>query len=151
MKWSEGDDKWHMINPVNDKFIYDFFNCDNFFRVFDQPDKTKIELYILDIHRFSDNQKGGNKMSVNREDLTSLKESFWKEPEPIKEDTGSDVKLQEGVEETATNEEAQAMVDSGEATIPEEAVVSEEVAKAEEAAPVVEEAALVEEVNKENL
>ena len=118
MKWSEGDDKWHMINPVNDKFIYDFFNCDNFFRVFDQPDKTKIELYILDIHRFSDNQKGGNKMSVNREDLTSLKESFWKEPEPIKE----------AVEETATNEEAQAMVDSGEAVIPEEAIVSEEVA-----------------------
>ena len=32
-------------------------------------------------------------MSVNREDLTSLKENFWKEPEPIKE------KVEEKVEE----------------------------------------------------
>jgi hypothetical protein len=68
-------------------------------------------------------------MSVDREKLTSLKESFWAEPEPIKEAVKGETPI---VEETATNEEAQAMVDSGEATIPEEAVVTEEVAKAEE-------------------
>ena len=78
-------------------------------------------------------------MSVNREDLTSLKEDFWKEPEPkvepIKEQVDEtapaveETKAEEAapvVEETATNEEAQEMVESGEAEIPAEAVVSEE-------------------------
>jgi len=60
LKWSEGDDKWHMVNPVNDKFIYDFFNCDNFFRIFDEPDKSKEELFIIDIHRYGKEKKGGD-------------------------------------------------------------------------------------------
>jgi len=53
LKWSDGDDKWHMVNAVNNKFIYDFFDCANFIKIFDEPDKTKKELFVIDIHRFS--------------------------------------------------------------------------------------------------
>lgn len=57
LKWSEGDDKWHLINPATGKFIYDFFDCENFNRVFDFPKKDKAELFLVDIKRYSEMNK----------------------------------------------------------------------------------------------
>ncbi len=52
IKWSEGDDKWHMLTDEGEgKFIYDFFDCDNFNKFFDHPDKKKEELYVVEIKR----------------------------------------------------------------------------------------------------
>lgn len=41
-------------------------------------------------------------MSVDRENLTSLKESFWKEPEPVKEEVKP---VKEAVDEDFPKEE----------------------------------------------
>ena len=50
LKWAEGDDKWHLICPLGDAFVMDFPDCENFRRQFDNPDKTRDRLYIVDVH-----------------------------------------------------------------------------------------------------
>jgi len=57
LKWSEGDDKWHVLTPDTGKFIYDLYDCENMNRIFDRPDKSKKEMYTLDIHRFNQKEK----------------------------------------------------------------------------------------------
>jgi len=50
LKWSEGDDKWHLITPRG-AFLYDLFNCANMQRLFDSPDKEKEEMFVIDVYR----------------------------------------------------------------------------------------------------
>ena len=52
LKWSEGDDKWHLLNPGTGNFIYDLFDCENFNRIFDNPDKSKVQMYVVDVYRY---------------------------------------------------------------------------------------------------
>lgn len=49
LKWSKGDDEWHLINPIKGTFIMKFPDCENFRRQFDRPDKRKEKLYIVDV------------------------------------------------------------------------------------------------------
>ena len=58
IKWSEGDDKWHLLNPFeDDAFVMDLPDCGNWRSQADEPDKDKEELFIVDVHRFQDNQQ----------------------------------------------------------------------------------------------
>ena len=57
-KWSEGDNKWHILNPFdNDAFVMDIPDCGNFRSQADHPDKEEVELYVIDIHKFNDTQE----------------------------------------------------------------------------------------------
>jgi len=57
-KWSEGDNKWHLLNPFDDDaFVMDLPDCGNFRTQADNPEKDKEELFVVDIHRFQDVQQ----------------------------------------------------------------------------------------------
>jgi hypothetical protein len=60
MKWVRSDDKWHLITP-NGHFLYDLFDCENMMRLFDNPDKDKEELFVIDAHRLSEGKEKGDK------------------------------------------------------------------------------------------
>jgi len=58
LKWSEGDNKWHLLNPFdNDAFVMDLPDCGNWRTQADQPDKDKVDLFVVDVHRFNDTQQ----------------------------------------------------------------------------------------------
>jgi hypothetical protein len=51
LKWSAGEDEWHLCNPLNDdSFVMKFPDCENFRRQFDKPDKRYQRLYVVDVH-----------------------------------------------------------------------------------------------------
>jgi len=54
VKWAEGDDKWHILCPLDDAFVMDFPDCANFRRQFNDPSKEKDDIYIVDICKHSD-------------------------------------------------------------------------------------------------
>jgi len=56
LKWVEAKDEWHMMTP-DGNLIYNFFGCENMKRIFDNPDKSKEELFIVDVRRYDDRQK----------------------------------------------------------------------------------------------
>ena len=57
LKWVEATQKWHLINPATDKFIYDLFDCENMNRIFDFPEKDEEKMYVIDVHKFYDDDK----------------------------------------------------------------------------------------------
>lgn len=56
LRWSEGDDKWHMYIRARGKefFIYDFFHCENFDKYFKGLDRSKDNHYTIGIKRDDD-------------------------------------------------------------------------------------------------
>lgn len=52
LKWCEAKDEWHLLNPMDRAFVYELRDCANMRRLFDNPDKSKEELFIIDVHRF---------------------------------------------------------------------------------------------------
>ena len=58
LKWSEGDDEWHLCNPLNeDAFVMKFPDCENFRRQFDNPNKDKTRLYVVTVNAVSKEKK----------------------------------------------------------------------------------------------
>jgi hypothetical protein len=63
LKWVEEKNEWHLLTPTTKAFLYNIYNCANMQRLFDDPDKAKTEMYILDVYRFN---KGDNNGKVKR-------------------------------------------------------------------------------------
>lgn len=57
LKWVEATQKWHLLNPATGKFIYDLFDCENMNRIFNYPDKNEEKLYVIDVHKFCEEDK----------------------------------------------------------------------------------------------
>lgn len=53
LKWAEGDDKWHLICPLNNAFIMHLPDCDNFRTQFENPDKSVERLYVVSVKKAS--------------------------------------------------------------------------------------------------
>ena len=49
MKWVEPNQQWFMYNANNDKFIMNFFDCENITRLFPHMKKNKANTYELNI------------------------------------------------------------------------------------------------------
>lgn len=52
MKWSNGDDKWHMLDAATDKLIQEFYDCCNINTTFVGIDKSRIDIWEVLIRRF---------------------------------------------------------------------------------------------------
>lgn len=52
IEFNEKENKWHMMLP-DGTFIQEFYPCENFRRMFDEPDKEKPVLYKLKIERLN--------------------------------------------------------------------------------------------------
>lgn len=52
MKWVPAKDEWHMLLS-NGKLIYNFLDCDNVNRLFENPSKVQDEVFVVDISRLS--------------------------------------------------------------------------------------------------
>lgn len=51
LTWGERDRKWAMSSAKTGRFLYDFWDCDNFNRIFRHIDKTKENRYFLSVRR----------------------------------------------------------------------------------------------------
>ena len=56
LKWVEESQKWHMLS-LNDSLIYDFFNCDNFKKIFNNPRQDKDEIFLVETTRFGEDKE----------------------------------------------------------------------------------------------
>ncbi len=51
MTWGERDRKWAMTAAKTGRFLYDFWDCDNFNKVFRGIDKGRATRYVLTVDR----------------------------------------------------------------------------------------------------
>lgn len=54
LKWAERDQKWAMSSAQTGRFLYDFWDCDNFNRFFRRIDKAKENHYVLTVQPASE-------------------------------------------------------------------------------------------------
>ncbi len=47
MQWAEGKKIWQMLNANTEKFVYDFWDCENFHKAFPGVDKSKPKKYSV--------------------------------------------------------------------------------------------------------
>lgn len=54
LTWGERDRKWAMTSATTGRFLYDFWDCENFNKVFRHIDKTHPNRYTLTVERSKD-------------------------------------------------------------------------------------------------
>jgi len=59
LKWIPEKNEYHLLMPNDRKnLIYNIYGCEKFDQIADMPDRNKEELYIMDFHRYKEENDG---------------------------------------------------------------------------------------------
>lgn len=57
IKWNEHDQKWFMISTMTERFLYEFFDCENMHRFFKGINTEKPMNYELQIRSIEEEEE----------------------------------------------------------------------------------------------